>query len=92
MKQKKNDKQQEKLERSLEAHHEKLQGSSFRMLNELLYTQGSEAAFEHFQENPEDFEQYHEGYAHQMEKWPEKPVELVIKMLQDRYVIQSQQM
>ena len=51
------------------------------MLNELLYTKGSEAAYEHFQENPEDFNQYHEGYKHQMDKWPEKPVEVIIKML-----------
>jgi Hypothetical methyltransferase len=53
----------------------------------MLYNQPSEESYEHFQTNPEDFDLYLEGYAQQTEKWTEKPVENIIKMLQDRYVI-----
>lgn len=37
--------------------NDKLQGSSFRMLNELLYSTHSEDALVHFKDNPDDFKQ-----------------------------------
>lgn len=33
----------------------------------------------HFQQNPEDYQTYHEGYRYQSEKWESKPVNVLIK-------------
>ena len=44
----------------------------------MLYSSTSEQALEHFTQNKEDFELYHEGYRHQSAKWQSKPVDEVI--------------
>ncbi|KAJ6444491.1 rRNA processing protein Rrp8 [Purpureocillium lavendulum] len=54
---------------------EKLVSARFRHLNETLYTRPSEEAFELFQESPEMFDEYHEGFRRQVKVWPENPVD-----------------
>jgi hypothetical protein len=53
----------------------KLMGARFRLLNEQLYTIKSEEAVTLFGEHPELFEVYHQGFAEQVEKWPENPLD-----------------
>jgi ribosomal RNA-processing protein 8 len=55
----------------------RLAGSRFRELNEDLYTSNSSSAFERFQNNPELFDQYHEGFRTQVKAWPVNPVDVV---------------
>ncbi|KAL3955637.1 hypothetical protein ACCO45_011200 [Purpureocillium lilacinum] len=54
---------------------EKLVSARFRHLNETLYTRPSDEAFELFQESPEMFDEYHEGFRRQVKVWPENPVD-----------------
>ncbi|KAK4450683.1 ribosomal RNA-processing protein 8 [Podospora aff. communis PSN243] len=54
---------------------EKLVSARFRHLNETLYTRPSADAFQLFQESPEMFTEYHEGFRRQVDVWPENPVE-----------------
>ncbi|KAK4156213.1 ribosomal RNA-processing protein 8 [Chaetomidium leptoderma] len=54
---------------------EKLISARFRHLNETLYTRPSAEAFELFQESPEMFTEYHEGFRRQVDVWPENPVD-----------------
>ncbi|KAL2200411.1 methyltransferase-domain-containing protein [Corynascus similis CBS 632.67] len=54
---------------------EKLISARFRHLNETLYTRPSAEAFQLFEESPEMFTEYHEGFRRQVEVWPENPVD-----------------
>lgn len=67
----------------------RLSGSRFRILNEELYTTTSSTAFEKFQSNPDLFDQYHEGFRHQVEQWPSNPVEEMFNWLCKRYSTSS---
>lgn len=58
---------------------QKLISARFRHLNETLYTRPSEEAFGLFQESPEMFEEYHEGFRQQVKVWPENPVDSFLK-------------
>ncbi|KAI8978525.1 methyltransferase-domain-containing protein [Pilobolus umbonatus] len=60
---------------------EKLSGARFRWLNEQLYTSPGKQSFSLFQEKPELFDEYHSGYRHQVESWPENPVDIIINQL-----------
>lgn len=71
-----------KLQNSFRA---RLTGSRFRSLNEELYTQESKDSFARFSKSPELFEQYHEGFRHQVESWPVNPVNLMVKWITSRY-------
>ncbi|CDH53960.1 methyltransferase domain containing protein [Lichtheimia corymbifera JMRC:FSU:9682] len=62
---------------------EKLSGARFRWLNEQLYTTKGDESFKLFQEKPELFDEYHEGFRHQVESWPENPVDIIISQLQE---------
>jgi ribosomal RNA-processing protein 8 len=66
------------LQRSFQ---ERLSGSRFRILNEELYTSTSSSAFDRFQQNPTLFDEYHEGFRHQVEQWPVNPVTVLVKRL-----------
>jgi len=55
----------------------RLAGSRFRELNEDLYTTNSSSAFERFQNNPQLFDQYHEGFREQVKSWELNPVDAV---------------
>jgi len=59
----------------------KLQGAHFRMLNEELYTTPSTAAVDLFERDASLFEAYHIGFREQTKRWPQNPVELIIKEL-----------
>ena len=63
----------------------RLTGSRFRELNEDLYTSTSMKAFEKFSSQPELYEQYHEGFRHQVESWPINPVNVIVKWLASSY-------
>ena len=54
---------------------QKLISARFRHLNETLYTRPSEEAYSLFQESPEMFDEYHEGFRQQVKVWPENPVD-----------------
>ena len=68
-----------------EAFKARLAGSRFRILNEELYTTTSNTSYEKFKNNPELFEQYHEGFRHQVESWPENPVDVIVRSLTSKY-------
>lgn len=53
----------------------KLISARFRHLNETLYTRPSEEAYKLFDDSPEMFAEYHEGFRQQVEVWPENPVD-----------------
>ncbi|KAJ2991162.1 hypothetical protein NUW58_g2622 [Xylaria curta] len=57
------------------AMREKLVSARFRHLNETLYTKPSNEAFKLFQDSPEMFQEYHEGFRRQVNVWPENPVD-----------------
>ncbi|KAL4156346.1 hypothetical protein PRNP1_005377 [Phytophthora ramorum] len=56
----------------------KLDGGKFRMLNEQLYTSTGGDAFSTFQEDPELFDVYHQGFREQADKWPTNPLDTFI--------------
>jgi ribosomal RNA-processing protein 8 len=68
----------------------RLAGSRFRILNEELYTTTSKNSYNKFKENPELFEQYHEGFRHQVESWPENPVDVMVRSLTSTYQKKTQ--
>lgn len=60
---------------------DRLSGSRFRILNEELYTNTSITSFRRFQQNPALFDEYHEGFRHQVEQWPINPVSVLVENL-----------
>ncbi|KAI2469964.1 methyltransferase-domain-containing protein [Annulohypoxylon bovei var. microspora] len=66
------------------AMREKLVSARFRHLNETLYTKPSADSFQLFQDSPEMFQEYHEGFRRQVDVWPENPVDGYIKDIQLR--------
>lgn len=59
----------------------KLSGSRFRWINEQLYTTDSSRALEMMKKQPELYEEYHRGFASQVESWPENPVDVFTREL-----------
>lgn len=53
----------------------KLASARFRHLNESLYTKPSADSLSIFREDPSMFEDYHRGFAQQVEVWPQNPVD-----------------
>jgi ribosomal RNA-processing protein 8 len=53
----------------------KLASARFRHLNESLYTKPSADSLSLFKEDPSMFEDYHRGFAQQVEVWPSNPVD-----------------
>ena len=78
----KNDKKKNSIQEAFKA---RLAGSRFRILNEELYTTTSKKSYDKFKENPELFEQYHEGFRHQVESWPQNPVDVIVQSLTSTY-------
>eukprot|EP00112_Aurelia_sp_Birch-Aquarium-sp1_P007765 Seg1848.3 transcript_id=Seg1848.3/GoldUCD/mRNA.D3Y31 product="25S rRNA" protein_id=Seg1848.3/GoldUCD/D3Y31 len=62
----------------------KLSGAQFRWINEQLYTTESQNAFDMFSKDPDLFDIYHKGFQNQVEAWPENPVEVMIRYLNER--------
>ncbi|KAI9821293.1 MAG: 25S rRNA (adenine645-N1)-methyltransferase [Pycnora praestabilis] len=63
---------------------QKLTSARFRYLNQTLYTTPSSQSLELFAQNPEMFEEYHEGFRRQVDVWPENPVDGYIEQLKQR--------
>ena len=59
----------------------RLCGARFRYLNQKLYESSSIEAFRHFQQFPDDFARYHEGFREQTKSWPMNPVDIFIDKL-----------
>ncbi|GAB4816142.1 hypothetical protein N2152v2_003188 [Parachlorella kessleri] len=65
----------------LERMRQRLQGGRFRWLNEKLYTCEGSDALALMQQQPDLYEQYHEGFREQTKGWPVQPVEVAIRWL-----------
>lgn len=63
---------------------EKISGSRFRWINEQLYTISSEDALKLIKDNPELFDEYHNGFRTQVQSWPENPVDTFISQFKSR--------
>ncbi|KAJ2539503.1 25S rRNA (adenine645-N1)-methyltransferase [Coemansia sp. RSA 1933] len=61
---------------------QKLKGARFRWINETLYTTTGTKAFDMMRDDPKIFEEYHQGFTSQVEKWPVNPVDVFIKQLE----------
>ncbi|CAI6337231.1 unnamed protein product [Periconia digitata] len=59
----------------------KLASARFRHLNEALYTKPSDESLSLFKEDPTMFEDYHRGFAQQVEVWPENPVDSYVNTI-----------
>lgn len=66
------------------AMRQKLISARFRHLNQTLYTTPSTHSLDLFRENPEMFEEYHEGFRRQVEIWPENPVDGYVTEIKQR--------
>lgn len=75
---------QSKSKSFLEKMRSRLSGGQFRMLNEKLYTCSGDDAVRLFAEDPGAFQCYHAGYQEQMQRWPHRPVEVIIEWLKAR--------
>lgn len=62
----------------------KLSGSRFRWINEQLYTISSENALKLMHQQPELFDEYHQGFRRQVETWPENPVDVLVDQVKHR--------
>ncbi|XP_062830441.1 ribosomal RNA-processing protein 8 [Anolis carolinensis] len=63
---------------------ERLEAARFRFINQQLYSRPSQEAGQLFKEDPQAFAVYHRGFARQMDRWPEKPVQRIIRYLRHR--------
>ncbi|XP_060627334.2 ribosomal RNA-processing protein 8 isoform X1 [Anolis sagrei] len=63
---------------------ERLEAARFRFLNQQLYCRPSQEAGQLFKEDPQAFAIYHRGFARQMDHWPEKPVQRIVRYLRHR--------
>lgn len=62
----------------------KLSGSRFRWINEQLYTISSQDALSLIKDQPELFDEYHDGFRSQVTSWPENPVDVFAKQIMNR--------
>ncbi|KAF2243139.1 hypothetical protein BU26DRAFT_524092 [Trematosphaeria pertusa] len=67
----------------------KLASARFRHLNETLYTKPSKDSLELFKDDPSMFEDYHRGFAQQVEVWPENPVDGYVSTIITRGKVRS---
>ena len=61
---------------------DRLSSARFRYLSEQMYTQTGSEAKMLFENDMEAFQVYHEGYQAQVRKWPQSPVDVIIKEIQ----------
>lgn len=62
----------------------KLSGSRFRWINEQLYTITSKDALQLIKDQPELFDEYHQGFRSQVQSWPENPVNVFVDQIKTR--------
>ena len=65
----------------IESFKARLTGSRFRTLNEDLYTTTSQQSLERFTKEPHLFEEYHDGFRHQVSSWPVNPVVVIVNKI-----------
>ncbi|XP_030329345.1 ribosomal RNA-processing protein 8 isoform X2 [Strigops habroptila] len=63
---------------------ERLLAARFRYINQQLYTSSSREAAQLFRDDPEAFEIYHRGFTQQVGRWPENPVQRIVRVLRRR--------
>ncbi|XP_053561669.1 ribosomal RNA-processing protein 8 [Bombina bombina] len=63
---------------------ERLSSGRFRFLNQQLYTSHSHEALRLFQDDPEAFTVYHNGFSRQVQHWPVNPVTEILKYIKNR--------
>lgn len=63
----------------------KLEGARFRQINEQLYTTTGETSFRTFQEDPNLFRIYHEGFREQASHWPQNPLDTIIQWIKKKH-------
>lgn len=63
----------------------KLEGARFRTINEDLYTRPGASSFTDFQQHPEKFTIYHQGYREQAKGWPINPLDMIIDWLKNSH-------
>ncbi|KAM7031407.1 ribosomal RNA-processing protein 8 isoform 1-T1 [Passerculus sandwichensis] len=63
---------------------ERLLGARFRYLNQQLYTGSSRDAARLFRDDPAAFHLYHRGFERQVRRWPERPVQRIVRYLRRR--------
>ena len=68
-----------KLKGLKERMMEQLESARFRHLNEQLYTTTGSEAFTLFRHDKHAFNVYHEGFRHQVAKWPDNPLDRVVQ-------------
>lgn len=62
----------------------KLTGSRFRWINEQLYTISSKDALQLVKDQPQLFDEYHDGFRSQVQSWPENPVDVFVDQVRLR--------
>lgn len=68
----------ESVSKSSKKKKSSLEGSQFRILNDLLYNSNSVDSFHQFQLNSDLFHSYHSGFKSQVENWPLNPLDCYI--------------
>lgn len=66
---------------SVSSLREKLKGSRFRFLNEMLYSSEGSDAVKLFTDDKDAFKAYHDGYRQQVQQWPLNPLDRIIKSI-----------
>lgn len=64
----------------IEMFRQKLEGSTFRLLNEQIYTSPNAFAVQLLRQK-QTFNDYHQGYRHQLQQWPVNPNQVIIDAL-----------
>lgn len=75
----------------VESFKARLSGSRFRILNEELYTTPSNQSFARFKKNPQLFQEYHDGFRHQVESWPVNPISVMVQKIHAKYTRDNEQ-
>lgn len=73
--------------KNCEGINNRLKGSFFRKINEYLYTNNSEDAFNMYMKDNSLFENYHKGYEIQKSLWPLDPLNNIIE-----YILKNRQL
>lgn len=58
-----------------------LKTSRFRYLNEQMYNSTGLETKKYFEEDPDSFHAYHEGYKNQVKQWPINPLDIIIESI-----------
>uniref|UniRef100_A0A060TD75 Ribosomal RNA-processing protein 8 n=1 Tax=Blastobotrys adeninivorans TaxID=409370 RepID=A0A060TD75_BLAAD len=80
----KKDEKRIKLTPMQQKMQQKLMGSRFRWINEQLYTLPSEKALDLIKQHPSMFEEYHSGFRHQVQSWPQNPIDTFVDVFKQR--------